>query len=113
MKTDKHKEGFYKAWWYLKEHSMFKQPPINEPYFLGSLDIDVAKVNPKTKKIDDNESKNTEVNIWLECGPHEEWEEGEFGKMKGFTHDIRLDCGGKTFEEAIIVLAKLVKKFYD
>ena len=33
-------------------------------------------------------------------------------KKDCYTHDIDLDCGGDTFEEAIIELAKLVKKYY-
>ena len=71
--------------------------------FQSCLDVDVVKVNPKTNCIDDNDSLNTKIQIWLECGPYFE---------NQITHDIDLDCGGNTFEDAIIKLAKLVKKYY-
>lgn len=60
----------------------------------------VVKVNPKTNEISDDVELNSKTRIWLECGitPNE--------------HDIRLDCGGDTFEEAIIQLADLVIKHF-
>jgi hypothetical protein len=45
---------------------------------------------------------NTEVRVWLESGCYDE--------VHGGTHDINLDCGGKSFEEAIIKMANLLKK---
>lgn len=88
---------FYSAYLYLSEHNMF------QGHFQECLDIEVVKVNPKTQMIEDDENLNTETNVWLECGQH--------SKYIGF-HDIELDCGGKTFEEAICKLATLVQRFY-
>lgn len=107
--------NFYDAWWFLQEHPAFKY--INPKYpksgewgfFEECLDIDVQKVNPKTKRIDNDEKLNTKVEVWLECG---EYLFDEHNKEYLPCHDIQLDCGGDTFEEAIINLANLVKKYY-
>jgi len=62
--------------------------------------------------VDDNKSLNTEIEIWLETGcyimdsPYDGSE-----KIFTATHDYRMDCGGKTYEDAIIELAKLVKEY--
>ena len=90
------KEKFYKAWNYLEN---------NHDWFPNHLNIIVVKVHPKLKTIVNDESKNTIINYWLETGP--------FAKKENcWTHDINLDCGGDSFEEAIIQLAKLIKKQY-
>lgn len=94
---------FYKAWQYLSGHKIFEDDyKIN--HFLNCLDIEVIKINPKTDCIDVDTYKNTKVQIWLECGPY---------KDERPVHDIDLDCGGDSFEEAIINLAKLVQEKYD
>jgi len=67
------------------------------------LYIMVVKVNPLTNEVDDDQTKNTKTQVWLEVGP---WSE------QYHTHDWDLDCGGDTFEEAIIKLADLVKQYY-
>lgn len=84
---------FYDAFWYLAEHKKGK--------FLEALDIEVVKVNPVTKRIENDPDKNTLVQVWLESGPEYR------------THDYMLDCGGNTFEEAIIRLAENVRCYYD
>lgn len=91
---------FYSAWLFLSEHKIFNDR------FSYDLWFDVVKVDPETGAINLlDKSKNTKVEVWLEHGPYDEaWE--------GCTHDIDLDCGGDTFEEAIIKLAELVKKHY-
>jgi hypothetical protein len=89
---------FYDAWEFLLEHKMFKR------HFRDILYIMTAKVNPDIGMVDDDESKNTKVEVWLEVGP---WSE------QYHTHDWDLDCGGDTFEEAIIKLADLVKQYYN
>jgi hypothetical protein len=93
-------EQFYKAWWYLVD---------NYEWVIKNLDIDVIKVNPKTEEVDDDPEKNTLIEIWLETGPDEKNEHG----VPCATYDPNLDCGGNTFEEAIIKLSKLVKKYYE
>lgn len=93
--------------------------------FREALDIAVVKVNPETESIDDDETKNTQTRVWLECGPHEDATSPDHQPaiQAGLypddwldngvpTHDYELDCGGKTFEEAIVTLAKLVMIHY-
>jgi hypothetical protein len=101
---------FYTAYWWLYNHPIFQERFINdekeewcESHFDQCLDIYVAKVNPQINVIDDDGTKNTKVQIWLETG---KWNP-EYG-----CHDIELDCGADTFEEAIIELAKLVMEWY-
>lgn len=97
------------------------------------LKIRPAWVNPETNEIDDNESLNTKFQTWLEvCLPASNMEILSFLSMDGSTeeiaknahkynlfdqyrfhlHDYELDCGGDTFEEAIINLATLVLEKY-
>jgi len=91
------KNKAYEAFWWLNDN--------HERWPIRSLDVDMAKVNPKTGRIDDDEAKNTRVDYWLEGGP--------FGKKhEAYMHDPNLDCGGETFEEAIVKYAELVKKHY-
>ena len=90
---------FYEAWSFLQEHKIFNDQ------FNYSLWIEVVKVDPEINAINPDTSKNTKVQIWLEHGPYDK----EWG---GCTHDLDLDCGGDTFEEAIIKLAELVKAKY-
>ena len=100
---------FYDAFWFLCEHEIFQPENNYDKDFLACLDIDVQKINPKTNKIDDNEKLNTKVEVWLECG---RYVIDEHFDSPIHEHDIRLDCGGNTFEEAIIGLANLVRKYY-
>lgn len=90
---------FYTSWMFLSEHKMFRG------LFECGLYTVVVKVNPETNTIDDDTTKNTKVQVWLEHGGYDE----EWGST---THDFDLDCGGDTFEEAIVELAKLVQKYY-
>lgn len=84
---------FYDAWWYLTEHKMFKSKDKMCGSFQESLDVFVAKVNPENNTIDDDNTKNTKVEIWLECGPYYE-EDG----LPMACHDINLDCAAKTYD---------------
>ncbi len=89
---------FYTAWIFLLEHKAF------HGLFECGLYTMVVKVNPETNEVDDDDTKNTKVQVWLEHGGYDD--EG------CHMHDFDLDCGGDTFEEAIIELATLVKKHY-
>lgn len=92
---------FYESWRFLAEHKIF-----NDSFEYDRLWIHPTKINPTTNELDDDITKNTKIQIWLECFPdNSEMISGQF-------HDTDLDCGGDTFEEAIIQLAKLVKKHY-
>lgn len=93
---------FYDAWWFLNNHAMF-QDEYENSHFLECLDVYVAKVNPDTCSIDDDESLNTKTEVWLEIGNYDKncrW------------HDVDLDCGGDTYEKAIIQLANNVLEQY-
>ena len=80
---------------------------------VGCLAIDVVKVNPETEAIDDDIALNTKVRVWLEGGP---WEHifchNDCNGYYDWTHDIDLDCGADTYEEAIIKFAQLVFNKY-
>jgi len=94
---------FYDAWWYLYMHEMF-QDEDEDSRLLERMGIFVAKVNPETCRIDEDVSKNTKVEVWLEIGKYDKTQR---------LHDLDLDCCGGTYEEAIINLANLVHKKYD
>jgi hypothetical protein len=88
--------------------------------FNECVDIEVVLVNPLTGSIDEDEDLNTELHVWLEGGQWEDmstWENyhetvwTEHNKWAA-THDLRLDCGGKTIVEALLNLADLVEEHY-
>lgn len=106
--------NFYECWQWLYQHPAFwivdrnGRIPFSDG-FGNVLDVEVVKINPKTKKIEDNDEHNTETRIWLEVGTYF-WED-ETGCYT-ISHDADLDCGGRTFEKAIMNLANLVKEKY-
>ena len=102
---------FYSAWHFLYQHRIF------HGFFLGCLYTEVVKVNPKTKRIDDNKARNTATRVRLECSPwFKPQQPDEFDRIYhpfGLnSHDQKLDCGASTFEKAIIKLANLVLKHF-
>lgn len=122
---------FYDKWHWLNRHPVFasngrannRAGRFNR--FSECLDIMVAKVDPVTLRIEDDSSRNTRTRVWLECGPIENVYALTEDQLRGWyaddadildngalTHDVDLDCGGDTFEEAIITLAALVYKHY-
>lgn len=77
-----------------------------------NLSIHYAKTDGK--RISDDKSKNVHTECWLELGPVKyeyaaEWEDETY---EAHYHDWRLDCGGSTFDEALVRLAKLVLRHY-
>ena len=96
--------SFYDAWNYLNNHKLYCNE-FGDNDFVNCIDIEVVKVNPDTMEISDNEDENTKVQVWLESGSYD--------KDDGYYHDLDLDCGGDTFEQAIVNLAELVYKKYD
>lgn len=86
--------------------------------YQGTLDIAIVKVNPKKHRIENDHKLNTQIEIWLESGPWLRLEDMDENERKLFseegcpTHDYRLDCGGPTFEKALVKLATLVRKYY-
>ncbi len=100
---------FYEAYDFLREHHIFENTKTKQVDFQSALDIQVVKVDPLTNTMKDDSKLNIKTQVWLECGPYETIPEEGF---KGYTHDINLDTGGDTFEEAIISLANLVYEHY-
>lgn len=92
---------FYESFVFLMHHPSFRGT------FLRQLDIDVAKVNPETMCVDADPKKNTHTRVWLECGIPDDDDD-----VNMIFHDIELDCGGDTFEFAIIQLAEKVQRIY-
>ena len=94
-----------------REYRHVRVPAIGE-----NLDILYAKTDGK--RVNKDHSKNKHIECWLEFGPVEygymgggqyDWDT-ETGEM--FYHDWRLDCGGPTFDAALIRLARLVRRVY-
>ena len=108
---------FYEAFNFLRNHKLC-ECKINQGnrrksvvnYFDRCLSISVVKINPETDEIDANMSNNTKTEVWLEFG--RAFIDYSITDDVMFEHDYRLDCGGDTFEEAIIKLANLVDQFY-
>lgn len=120
MKSSSQSLKFYEAWHYLDSHEYFKDKKRGLPWFLSSLCIDIVKVNPENSRIEEDKSKNTKVEVWLECGPpyvytkdddYVQWDVKQEGQIEP-THDPELDCSGDTFEDAIINLASLVNQLH-
>lgn len=86
-------EEFYQAWEYINNCE-----GLCGNGFLQH-DTIVVKVNPVTDVVDNDESKNTKVQVWIEVFTPD-----------SITHIYDLDCGGDTYEDAIIELARLIKE---
>lgn len=88
---------------------------IHRAALSSNLDIYFTKTNKPGGhgRVDDDDSKNKYVECWLEFGP-EEYMPVPWDKRTRLTHthDWRLDTGGSTFDDALVNLAKLVKKHY-
>lgn len=82
---------FYTVYHFLLRHAIF------EGDYHGCLDVEVVKVDPSTKAIENDAGRNTETRVWFETGP------------SGY-HDLSLNRGGKAYEEATIKLANCVRK---
>lgn len=117
---------FYEAWHWLHEHPAFFAkgrlgPKYPHSRFSECLNIYVVRVDPTTQCIEDDKSRNTKTEVWLKCGaiqdPTPDSIKHNFATEEDLnyghpTHDFDLDCGGDTFEEAILKLANLVVEHY-
>ena len=118
---------FFDAWWFLTKHKAFYNPVLVRQGqknwvcedFQSCLTIEVVKTDPITKRIEEDDSRNTKTQVWLECGYKAFLKDVEtflddIGDDELVqVHDTDLDCGGDTFEEAIISLANLVDEYYN
>jgi hypothetical protein len=122
---------FYNAWWFLNNHPAFwqfngdgSQSPkerihhknlMRDNGITRSVRIDVVKVDPLTKHHEDDESLNTHTQVWIEMGKWE-WPStkpvDEHSLRDAHFHDHELDCGGDSFETAIIVAAICLHTVY-
>ena len=75
-----------------------------------NLDIHYAKVDEK-RRVNDDRSLNKFVEVWLEFGPIKQVVSDGHLHLQ-HSHDINLDCGAPTFDEALIKLARLVQRHY-
>ena len=94
---------FQEAWYWLSNHPIFLDYNRGGSRFQADLYMEISKVNPQTGEIEDEESLNTEVCIFLEHGP-----------FNGYrcSYDRDLECQGSTYEEVIIALCEKVKNKY-
>jgi hypothetical protein len=103
-------------WCWLRDHPKYNLPHGDCENFWQALpmalDIEFVHVDPTTLTIEDDESRNTKVECWLEMGTiyfPEIYGSDEDGDMKFDTeprasHDIYLDTGGDDFESAFKAL---------
>jgi hypothetical protein len=103
-------------WAWLQEHPAYVLPSGGCPNFWQALpmalDVDFVHVDPITRTVEDDPARNTHVKCWLEMGSlffEEICGTDEDGEMRLATepscyHDIELDSGGDTFEEAFRTL---------
>lgn len=90
--------------------------------FHECVEIDFVYVAPGSWRIENDDEKNTEIEVWIEAGPwHDQSKdpggyvpEGGWNKYNKWckSHDVRLDCGGGDLLEAILELACRVEFFY-
>ena len=109
--------------WNNPDESTWVEKTIPYGLFHDCLDLHFTYVNPKTDSVEDDESLNTEFQIWVEAGPWVDLsEDPDFPQPeRGWdmynrwtpVHDYNLDCGAATMEDALIELALRVKFFYN
>lgn len=110
-------KDFIKKEWELKNHHKFLFAYPEETIIVL---IDPHLICKKTNRIEDDASLNDTLQYWVEVlVPFEiDWsrEDSHYAYVKGrkfaLAHDIDLDCGGYTYEEAIIKAHKLMTKKY-
>jgi hypothetical protein len=119
-------EDAFSAWTYVDAHPVFWRfdpsrhagYPVNHVSCLtadGALlrgwpEITPHRICPATRRHEDDEALNTETEWWCELGP-EKLLPDENGRRVP-THDYLLDCGGATYEDAVIALARTIHDHY-
>ena len=114
--------------WWLYEHRAWKIE-VHGHLFSHAwtcVDIRFNYVDPETLTIEDDETRNTHFEIWLEAGPMFDqasdtssgfpppeggWENHPSRWIR--SHDPDLDCGAADLETALLRLANLVELCYD
>lgn len=115
-------DDVYNAWQYLNRHPLFwylagrRDKPVeaHEKYLQAEhgvregLETCVVKVNPETRSIDEDETKNTKIEFWYELC-FTSWP-GQWDDVR--THAYTLDGGGDTYEACVIKAAKQIHEVY-
>ena len=110
-------------------HQMRQEDPTwidhierDEGSYRECIEFDFVYVNPETNRIDDDKTKNTEFQVWIEAGgwvdqsidnswtPEHGWD--QYNKWAS-CHDMDLDCGALCMEDALMELAIRVKFYYN
>lgn len=95
------------AYWWVYNH-----PWLQCDYEQPTIEITPHMVNPTDNAIDtDNPELNTKLEFWVEVMiPTSTFD--DFFNIVVPWHNMDLDCGGDTYEEAVYNLAKLVYEIY-
>ncbi len=98
---------------YKSSNGLMVLPKTNKGMYDG-VEITPHMVDPDKDEISDNEKLNTKLQYWCEVFYSTVDEQfPSVDKFRGtYCHDYKLDCGADTYDEAIILVAKKVKKFY-
>lgn len=114
----------YNAWRYLNDHPIFWKltrwptdedrglPREHARYLIDDQGMDLVeigphRVNPDDRRVSEDKALNTRLEWWAESG---EW--GWSDDPVNRYHNYKLDCGGATYEEAVIAMARKVWKHY-
>jgi hypothetical protein len=94
------------AWQFLSNHPVNRTGigVLAESRFKDNLEIEYVYANANNE-IDEDEEKNTKIQVWLEFGPYDEAEQIS-------THDTFCDITADTFEDGICLLADLIWRKY-
>lgn len=95
------------CYWWIYSHPKLIFDGFANPW----IDITPHKVCPQTRSIQENSEANTHIEFWVECGSHTWWDYASNKELVS-THDWELDCGGDTWEEAVLNLGNLVLNKY-
>jgi len=120
-------DDFYNAYHYLNWHPAFWKfygqdnmshtERFHEKYLVEDrgvehrIEVYVAKINPITGQAEDYPELNIKTEVWLETGKVR-WPSENFNGYEVYFHDHELDCGGDTYEQAIVTMARLVHDKY-
>jgi hypothetical protein len=94
-----------------KTYLLLEMPGLDSLAIECNLDIFYAKVD-QTGLVDDDKKKNVFTECWLEFGPVRQVVSAGGKLHLEHSHDPRLDTGGATFDQALVKLARLVKRHY-
>jgi len=119
-------DSVYNAYWYVALHPMFYSfhpwknhrkdgvPAVHERHLDHESGWKYARitphmVNPKDRRISDDEHLNTKIEWWYEFGPTL-WD-NDYGRgCSGMDH--KLMGGARTYDEAIVKVAKAIHRGY-